>query len=588
MNNRNSLLCALVIAACAFCSLGASPDESAKRQFLHPGISHTQGDIDRMRAMIAAEREPWKGMFERLLRDRWSSLDIEAEDRGDALRDEKADFNNTIGRDGRRAHDLALIWKLTDDERYAKKAVEFLNANSHYKKVTWLGTAPLNSAKIILLIEAAELLRDYPGWAAEDQARFRNMLVAPECFIHWTRNFDAGRYGNQGLYAVRATMAAGIYLDDDKLYERALRYVKGEKHRADDEPYRSGPPLQGYQIQENDYFVEWRWENKFGDEEDYQYDDQILHYVKPNGQCQESSRDQHHTFFGLHNLVAIADIAWNQGDDIFSYGDNRILLGLEWTYRYNLSKIKSFPDQPEPWHPTGYTENEAEATFDNGMFLQYLHRSRRWKSLMPTDDTGDISAQGGEREAALAHYKIRAKLPPEKYKWLERYRDYAVEKYGGELWGVYPNWFYEWAGWGTLTKRRTDWMTGDPRKTINGVKVSGAHRPGEIVRWNDQDFSPIADQKKEERMRSYTFAIESEGDYKITIAYTSYSDSYIAASVDKSKPVQCFLPKASRKGSGRAVVKSIHFPAGACVLRLAIVKPSNGLKIAGFQVDKIK
>lgn len=37
-----------------------------------------------------------------------------------------------------------------------------------------------------------------------------------------------------------------------------------------------------------------------------------------------------------------------------------------------------------------------------------------------------------------------------------------IERYGCENWGVAPNWFYEWTGWGTLTKRLTPWMAGDP------------------------------------------------------------------------------------------------------------------------------
>ena len=44
---------------------------------------------------------------------------------------------------------------------------------------------------------------------------------------------------------------------------------------------------------------------------------------------------------------------------------------------------------------------------------------------------------------------MRSGLPAEKYTWLQRYRDYMIERYGCENWGVAPNWFYEWTGWGT-------------------------------------------------------------------------------------------------------------------------------------------
>ena len=567
--------CAAAVAAAAFMP-------SPAREFLHPGITYTQGDFDRMRAMVVAGREPWKSTFDALLRSPWASFDVTPP----PVRTEigPGQFNGTVGQWGRRAHDLALVWKLTGDERYAAKAVAILNANSHYTHTHQGGTAALDNGKINLLVEAAEMMRDYPGWAAEDQKRFKAMLRSPDCFLPAIFNFDCARFGNQGLFAARAMMAIGIYLDDDKLYERALRYLKGEKHREDDAPYRPGPPETGSPIGETEFQQEWRWSGRLGDEPDYQYDDQIAQYIKPNGQCQESSRDQAHTMCGLHLLVAIADIAWNQGDDLFSFADSRILLGLEWTYRYNLSAIASYPDQPAPWEPTGYTENEKEATFENGMFLQYLHRSRRWKSLKPTPDRGDTAKCGGTREAALAHYAIRAKMPEEKTLWLRRYRDYMIEKHGCENWGVAPNWFYEWTGWGTLAKRRTDWMRGDPRKTVGGKRVSGAHRIGESVRWTDSDFSPLADAAQEERMRSFTFAAEAESECDVAIAYTSLGDAQLAISVDKSKPVAVSLPKAPRRG--KAVAKAVPFPAGASVMRIAIAKDAPGLKILGFQTLK--
>lgn len=104
-----------------------------------------------------------------------------------------------------------------------------------------------------------------------------------------------------------------------------------------------------------------------------------------------------------------------------------------------------------------------EVTFDNGKYLQIKSRSGRWESVnISSHGRGDVAGTGGTREMALAHYAVRSGLPAEKYTWLQRYRDYMIERYGCENWGVAPNWFYEWTGWGTLTKRLTPWMAGDP------------------------------------------------------------------------------------------------------------------------------
>ena len=85
---------------------------------------------------------------------------------------------------------------------------------------------------------------------------------------------------------------------------------------------------------------------------------------------QESCRDQGHTMGGIGNYTAIAEMAWNQGDSLYGWLDNRILKGIEFNIRYNLSGIMSFPDQMQPWEPTAYTANEEECTFENGKFYQ--------------------------------------------------------------------------------------------------------------------------------------------------------------------------------------------------------------------------
>ena len=259
----------------------AMPGFLAGRTFVHPGITYTQGDLDRMKAMVEAGREPWRSTFQALLSSHWSSLEADVFDRGASIGKEQ--FNQTIGRDGRRAHDLALIYRLTGDERYAKKAVEFLNANSHYTSTSWDGTAALDNGKVFLLIEAAELMRDYPGWAEEDQARFKRMLTAPGCFYEKLKGFDPMRYGNQALFAERGMIAMGIYLDDDRIYERVIRNLKGEKHRPDDEPFPAGPMEPGWKRQETECMVEYQPSPHRGNVADWGYDDQIQHYIYPNG-----------------------------------------------------------------------------------------------------------------------------------------------------------------------------------------------------------------------------------------------------------------------------------------------------------------
>ena len=209
----------------------------SQRRFVHPGITYTQGDFDRMKAMVEARQEPYYSTFLKLKESSYSSLDAPVVNRGEQI--QGGCFNATIGVDGRRAHDLALLWHLTGDEAYARKAVEYLNANSFYINTSSRGTGPLDNGKIYLLIDAAEMMRDYSDWKPEDQQRFKDMLVHPgysntEDFsakyanywddskngvtFYWNiYNFDAARFGNQGLFAARSMMAMAIYLDNENV-----------------------------------------------------------------------------------------------------------------------------------------------------------------------------------------------------------------------------------------------------------------------------------------------------------------------------------------------------------------------------------
>lgn len=613
----------------------------AQSRFIHPGITYTKGDLDRMKAMVEAKKEPYYSTFLKLKESPYSSLTAPVANRGQQIREGR--FNGTIGVDGRRAHDLALLWHLTGEEAYARKAVEYLNANSYYTNTSSRGTGPLDNGKIYLLIDAAELMRDYPGWKEEDQQRFRDMLVYPgysnteDYFskyanymddskngvtFYWNiYNFDAARFGNQGLFAARGMMAMGIYLDNEVMYDRAYRYLLGMKHRPDDLPYPSGPAVSSEKpIRESSTIIDYQLMERKKDVPDYGYDELLQYYIYPNGQCQESSRDQGHVLAGVHNYVAIAEMAWNQGDSLYSCLNNRILSGLEWNYRYNLSKVQSYEEQKTPWEPTGFTKNPSEVTFENGKYLQVKSRSGRWESVnVSPDGRGDAAGSGGTREMALAHYAIRAGLPTDHYTWLQRYRDYMIEHYGCENWGIAPHWFYEWTGWGTLTKRLTSWMAGDPGSFVSGKHVSGIHHlPGSILA-ADYDYYCLAEnpeghtyhnvgvkrgneyrpdgavevekmgneyvvvQIEDGEWMNYTVNVPESGMYTIHLTHQSKAKSLVSLSSDAgTDTVTAILP--SSKQWKELKIGDLTLSAGACVLRLQINKAGKGLAIQKINV----
>lgn len=616
--------------------IGISVQGRAERTFVHPGCSYTRGQLDRMKAMVEAKVEPYYTTYLNLKNSEHTQLNRKVTERGTFMNN----ANGTIGIDGRCAHDLALLWHITGDRRYADKAVDYLNANNHYTNSSARGTAPLDNGKINLLIEAAELMRDYDGWDPKEQQKFKDMLTYPYysntedlyakyasmddekngITFYWNIfNGDCARYGNQGMFGMLAMLAMGVYLDNELIYDRALRYISGLPHREDDLAYPAGPPVTSSRPSETtEYQKTYSLEGRKSTEPDYGYDELLQYYFYPNGQCQESSRDQGHVLAGLHKYIEFAEIAWNQGDKFYSLLDNRLLKGIEFNYRYNLSSFLSFPDQPEPWEPSGYTENRDEVTLDNNMYLQTKSRSGRWESVSPSPEQRGAISNVGSRTSAYAHYVIRAGESDENTKWLRRTHEYTLNRYGFETSGTAPNWFYEWNGWGTLTKTLETWMAGDPVRFVNGERVSGIHTLPGVIDAADYDYYNISENGEGHTYHKVTAAPpsayrpdggvalkENNGVWTVTdtkdgewLNYTvscPIGDTYdVFVTYKSTAPVEIAMAVAGGEKAAADVeatsdfketlIGTIEFPAGASVLRLYVDKGSNDLEIASIRV----
>ena len=68
----------------------------------------------------------------------------------------------------------------------------------------------------------------------------------------------------------------------------------------------------------------------------------IFKYIYPNGQCQESPRDQGHVQLGIGEFAGAAQVAYTQGTDLFSLAGNRIALSPPTGHR------RRFPTAPAP------------------------------------------------------------------------------------------------------------------------------------------------------------------------------------------------------------------------------------------------
>ncbi|WP_282124521.1 CBM96 family carbohydrate-binding protein [Algibacter mikhailovii] len=489
----NKLLPQFFLVIClSFCFVN-----SAKAQFVHPGITHKKSDLDRIKYMVEAQIDPWYSSYQEMISDGKSAFDYVVQ--GDLSftelgRDNKVNYG-AWNSDIRAAYYNAIRWYVEGDSRHAEKSIEIFNSWVNLEAVTSNGTMALSGGVGYIMIEAAEIIKHtYNGWSAADRQKFEDMLVFPGYSNRWvpagiSRTYgtfywqsyqgDPGRHGNQGLSGWRTVMAIGIFLDNDIIYDRALRYIQGLPHRADDLPYPAGPPTSN-NITSSTEYVDSYSTTKGTAIIDYGFNEVMTNYIYDNGQCQESSRDQQHTAFGIGLLTSMAEMAWNQGDDLYSHANDRLLLGLEYNMRYNVSEIQSYPDQTAPWEPT-VASGEFELGFD---------RTGRWysKAISP-DGRGEFPGIRPVYEMPIAHYIGRGLKDEKDLLWTIRARDKAIEVTGYESAG----WTNDAIGWGGLSARRPVYCYGDPISGFDGssLPIYNMHTTEAIIEAENFDYDPI-------------------------------------------------------------------------------------------------
>ncbi|NII81193.1 alginate lyase family protein [Pedobacter sp. SG908] len=277
------------------------------KPFTHPGLLHSISDLQRMKDMVAIGREPWKSAFEKFKSHPWSSASCEPHAVQHVERSLLIGAGKNIGnleKDVCAAYQNAIMWNITGDEAHAKTAIKIINAWSDTFKVFDGTDVELGAGlNVFKMASAAEIMRaTYPKWKQDDiekcKVMFRDVFYPPiQYFALWA-------HGNWDLACMKGMMAIAVFNDDHEMFDRAVDF------------YYKGPG-----------------------------NGSLLHYVvNEDGQCQESGRDQPHCMLGIGHLAEMCEIGWNQGMDMYSFAQNRLLKGFEYTARYNLGE--DVPFQP--------------------------------------------------------------------------------------------------------------------------------------------------------------------------------------------------------------------------------------------------
>lgn len=301
----------------------------------HPCMLHTEADFQFVKEKVDAGLQPWKNAYDHLCQSQhsqntWTASPVEKLARLDQKNwSDKYpnDWNNYthLMRDAASAYQLALRWKISGDDSYAKAGVDILNAWA--KKCTGYIVGSdgkfidpnenLIAIQIHQLANAAEVLRTYKGWNEADFTKYKawmkdvfypfatNFLSTHEgraCALHYWLNWD--------LANMTAILSIGILNDDNFLINEAIQYFKYG--------IGSGNIVNGVPFVHQDPDSE-----------------ELL------GQCQESGRDQGHATLCVSLMGVFCQMAKNIGEDLFAYDNYRALAMCEYIAKYNYGTTET-------------------------------------------------------------------------------------------------------------------------------------------------------------------------------------------------------------------------------------------------------
>ena len=328
------------------------------QEFVHPGMLHSQADLDFLREKAAGEQEPWHSAWKELRKSRLAQPGYTPHPRSHVARGpyNKPDIGATdFLRDGAAAYTMSLQWAATRHKAYAEKAAEILN-----RWACTLDSVTMGDRKLLIgmagifYLNAAEIIRHTSRvWKKKDQKAFERMVMG--VWYPVIRDFQPTYNGNWDAAIGQTMLCIGIFMERRDIFEKACKHLR-----------------------------------------DGATNGSIKNYFMPNGQCQESGRDQTHTQMGLGYLCAACEVAWKQGVDLYSAFNNRLAAGYEYTARYMLGEEVPY---------VRYRDYRGKAVFGN-----------------------EISPKGRGKfapiyERAYRHYHDRCGLPmPYTRKALERSR----------------------------------------------------------------------------------------------------------------------------------------------------------------------
>lgn len=355
----------------------------------HPCMLHTNEDFAYIKEKLEANEQPWTNAFNHMTRssntysqkgyfpnpvkklarldatnwgpiDRWISNGIEA----DWYEGIHANYMN-FSRDCAAAYAQAVLWKITDDEEYAKTAVNILNkwAKTCVGYIVGKDGSFIdpNEQLIALVVyqfaNAAELMRDYSGWSADDFTTFKNWMVD----VFYTRNSaflsshssakcPVHEWFNWDLANMTSMLSIAILTDDNFKINEAIQYFKmgaGSGMIYNGIPFTHQDPDSSEKL----------------------------------GQCQESGRDQGHSALCAAMLAIFCKMAASVGEDLFAYDGYLPLSMFEYHAKYNVGTLEEKSADGKSWYMRQFRYDVSSLPYTTLEKCTNSNSSEQWPSI---------------------------------------------------------------------------------------------------------------------------------------------------------------------------------------------------------------
>lgn len=215
---------------------------SAQYTYSHPCAMYSQADFDRVKTSLDNGSAPQavKDEFTMLKNSKFTVIPytptpLEYIVRGDGTGitpDGKERYQEAMN-DAAAAYQMALLWKLTGDTKYADNSVKVMNEWA--KNCKGISSNDANQmlaagAQGYTFANAAEIMRSYEGWAAKDLAIFKEWMV--DVFAKKNKEFmdkhgnqcDDHYWSNWDLVNMCSYMAIGILTENNDMVNFVVNY----------------------------------------------------------------------------------------------------------------------------------------------------------------------------------------------------------------------------------------------------------------------------------------------------------------------------------------------------------------------------